>query len=78
MVILDARGERHHHQLRERQGLTYSLAHLLAVAIHNPRRMPAFDRAFPDPRKPVRHQSAEEMLQAMRAWSDVIETATRH
>lgn len=64
--------------MRERQGLTYTLAVLIGSAMNNPKKFPTFAKVFPDPRKPARVQTPEDMLQAMRAWSDAVDSAMRH
>jgi hypothetical protein len=78
MIALHAAADRDYRQTRERQALVYSLAILVGQATHNPKKIPGFTKAFPDPRRKPRHQTPEEMLQAMKAWSEVVETATRH
>lgn len=73
-----AAGDRALRDRRERQALTYTLAQLVAVATHNPKKMPDFAKVFPDPMRKVRRKTPDEMLQAMRAWSEAVATATRH
>lgn len=65
-------------RMREQQGLAYSLAVLIGTATNNPKKFPKFAEAFPDPRKPTRRKTPEEMLQAMRAWSEAVDMAMRH
>jgi hypothetical protein len=60
---------------RVAQGIAYSVAVLMGKAYHEPRRFPAFDKAFPDPRKARAgggEQTAQEALQNMQAWTAAI------
>lgn len=57
-------------RIRREQGLAYSQAQLIAYAFHAPKKMPAFDKVFPDGSKPKAVQSPEAIYAAMRAWSE--------
>lgn len=56
---------------RIEDGRTYTLAQLIVWAVNDPKRMPRFEKVFPDGR-PKRRQSPEEMLALMTQW---VETA---
>jgi hypothetical protein len=61
--------------MRVAQGIAYSVAALMGKVYHEPRRFPAFDKAFPDPRKARAAggaQSAGEAMQNMQAWTAAI------
>lgn len=70
-IILTGAAARDWRQLRQGQGLVYTLAALVAYAVNNPSKMPKFDKVFPDG-KPKKAQSPEEILAAMREWTAVI------
>lgn len=59
--------------LRHAQMTAYSQAALTGAALHGGRRLPRFERVFPDPRGRARAESGEQTLAAMRAWSRVTE-----
>lgn len=56
-------------RIRREQGLAYTAAHLMAYAFHAPRKMPDFDKVFPDGSKRPVAQTPEAIFAAMRAWS---------
>lgn len=58
--------------LRRAQAVAYSLAQLATTGVHQPRRMPSFDKAFPDRKAgaaQARAQTPDEALRNMEAWS---------
>jgi hypothetical protein len=66
--------ERQYRQKRLDDGRFYTLAQLVTYAVNDPKKMPKFDKAFPDGKpKPV--QSADEIWAAMTAWADVMQAA---
>lgn len=69
LIILGGAQKRQMADYRLRAGLAYSQARLIGIAINDPKKMPAFEKIFPDPDKPKREQSPEESLRAMRAWA---------
>jgi hypothetical protein len=57
-------------QMREKRiddGRTYTLAQLISYSVNDPKKMPRFDKVFPDGRL-RKQQSPEEMLALMRQW----------
>ncbi len=52
---------------RIEDGRVYTLAQLISYSVNDPKKMPRFDKVFPDGR-PRRQQSPEEMLALMRQW----------
>lgn len=58
------------------QAMTYSLARLVGIAVNDPKKMPKFDKVFPD-RHPKPAQSDGDILSAMKRWTDVIEAARK-
>lgn len=62
--------------MRMLQGVAYSQAHLIGWAFHEPKKMPKFEKVFPDRRKRPA-QSPEEMYHAMRQWTAVFEAARK-
>lgn len=56
--------------MRMQQAIAYSLAHLIAHAHHQPRKIPKFDKVFPDPaRRSQAPQTADQMLSLMRVFA---------
>lgn len=49
-------------------GLVYTLAHLVAFSVNDPKKMPKFEKVFPDPSGKTKVQSPQEMMAAMDAW----------
>jgi hypothetical protein len=57
-------------QMRDKRiedGRTYTLAQLISYSVNDPKKMPRFDKVFPDGRL-RKQQSPEEMLALMRQW----------
>lgn len=52
---------------RIEDGRVYTLAQLISYSVNDPKKMPRFDKVFPDGR-PRRQQSPDEMLALMRQW----------
>jgi hypothetical protein len=61
-------------QKRLDDGRTYTLAHLVAYAVNDPKRMPKFEKVFPSGKE--KRLSPEESLAAMKAWVDAAQAAT--
>lgn len=55
-------------QKRLADGRFYTLAQLITYAVNDPKRMPKFDKVFPDGR-PRKARSPEEMWAEMKAWA---------
>lgn len=53
-------------------GRCYTLAQLFSYSVNDPKKMPRFDKVFPDG-KPSKQQSPEEILALMLDW---VETAS--
>ena len=68
-AILKGAARRVARDLRLQQAVAYSQAQLLAVAIHAPKKMPSFAKAFPDPERRAVPQTPAQMLAAMRLWA---------
>jgi hypothetical protein len=62
--------------LEMQQGLAYSTAVLIAIAVNNPKKLPSFEKAFPSGR-PKRQMSADEIMRNMQAWT-IIEGGNPH
>lgn len=75
-MILKGAAARDHRDARYQQGLSYSLARLLVWSFHDPKKMPKFDKVFPDGR-PKPAQSDAEILAAMKQWTAAIEAAKK-
>lgn len=73
-IILAGAAARDLHQRRHQQGLVYTMAVLASFAANDPKKMPKFDKVFPDA-APKKAQTPEEMLAAMREWVAVMATA---
>ena len=71
-VIMLAASEREARLKRIDDGRVYSLAYLVSFAVNDPKRMPKFDKVFPDG-KPKPAQDPEEIWAAMQAWGDMIQ-----
>ena len=69
-----AASEREAHLKRIEDGRAYSLAYLVSFAVNDPKRMPKFDKVFPDG-KPKPAQDPEEIWAAMQAWGDMLQAA---
>lgn len=76
--VTDAEGRR----LRAAQGVAYTQAQLVGHAFHQPRKMPQFDKVFPDPTRGRRKKSDREIFASMQAWtshlSQVFRSAGTH
>jgi hypothetical protein len=66
--------DRMQHDLRVQQGLIYTHAVLMGPAINAPKRMPKFNKVFPD-RRNSKPQTGEQMLAALRSWSKGLQAA---
>jgi hypothetical protein len=66
-VIMRAAADRQMRDKRVEDGRTYTLAQLVAYSVNDPKKMPRFDKVFPDGRL-RKQQSPEEMLALMRQW----------
>jgi hypothetical protein len=57
--------------LRTDQRIAYSTAVLVAIAVNNAKKLPSFDKAFPDgtPKPPM---TGQQMMQSMKAWTAAI------
>ena len=66
-VIMRAAVDRQMREKRVEDGRTYTLAQLIAYSVNDPKKMPRFDKVFPDGRL-RKQQSPEEMLVLMRQW----------
>lgn len=63
-------GRRDWQLMRMAQAVAYSHAQLTGAAFHQPRKMPSFDRAFPDRRDgEVQRQTPDQALAAMKSWT---------
>lgn len=71
-VILRAAGEREHRQKRLADGRAYSLAQLISYSVNDPKRMPRFDKVFPDTSRKKQAQSAEEIHALMLDWVETM------
>lgn len=69
-VCLRGAQERLYRELRQSQAIAFSQAMLVIRGWHDPKTLPPFTKAFPDPRAPARvEQSPQDMLAALRRWS---------
>jgi hypothetical protein len=62
-----AAADRQMRDKRVEDGRTYTLAQLISYSVNDPKKMPRFDKVFPDGR-PRKQQSPDEMLALMRQW----------
>lgn len=60
---------------RLQDGRTYTLAQLIAYSANDPKRMPRFEKVFPDG-KPKKAQSADEIHALMVSWVDTMQAMT--
>lgn len=66
--------ERQVRQKRLDDGRFYTLAQLISYSVNDPKKMPKFDKVFPDGKpKPV--QSADDIWAAMTVWADAMQAA---
>ena len=71
-VIMQAASDREARLKRIDDGRVYSLAYLVSFAVNDPKRMPKFDKVFPDGKlKPA--QSPDEIWALMEAWCDMMQ-----
>lgn len=68
-AVVAGAAERDRRALRLQQAVAYSLAGLVGHAFHQPKKMPKFDKVFPDPAARGRPQTAEESIAALRLWT---------
>lgn len=55
-------------QHRRAQGLVYSLAQLVRIAVNSPKNFPTFEKAFPEGKaKPKPAQTPQQMMAVLRA-----------
>lgn len=58
-------------RMKFEQRIAYSTAILLGYATHNPKKMPSFEKAFPDGRpKPV--MGPDQIMASMTQWSALL------
>ena len=69
-----AASEREARLKRIEDGRAYSLAYLVSFAVNDPKRMPRYEKVFPDG-KPKPAQDPEEIWAAMQAWGDMLQAA---
>ena len=67
-MVLRGAEDRQWREMRAQQAMTYSLAQLVKIGFHDPRRMPDFQKAFPW-REPPKPQTPDDILRAMRQWA---------
>lgn len=66
---MEAAGDRDWMQFRQGQALAYSLAHLTATGFHQPKKMPKFDKVFPDRKTAAAaDQAPDEAARNMDYW----------
>lgn len=70
-VLLRAATDRHHRMKQIEDGRAYSLAFLISFAVNDPKKMPKFEKVFPDVR-PKPAKTPEEMLAVMRQWVETV------
>jgi hypothetical protein len=77
--LLVVRGveERRRADLRLAQVTAYNQAILTGMALAGGRRIPKFERAFPDPFRERRAQSADEILAVMGSWVAATKSTAR-
>lgn len=69
LVILDGADARDKTDLRIKQAIAYATAQLVAVAVNNPKKLPSFDKMFPDKSARKKVQDPEDIWSAMSAWA---------
>jgi hypothetical protein len=60
--------DRRWRDLRREQGIAYSMAQLVGIAVGNPKKMPKFERVFPD-RVPKPAMTPAQIMASMKMWS---------
>ena len=73
-VVMQAASDREARLKRIDDGRVYSLAYLVSFAVNDPKRMPKFDKVFPDG-KPKPAQTPDEIWASMQAWADMMKAA---
>ena len=73
-VVMQAASDREARLKRVEDGRVYSLAYLVSFAVNDPKRMPKFDKVFPDG-KPKPAQDPDEIWESMQAWGDMLQAA---
>jgi len=73
-VVMQAASDREARLKRVEDGRAYSLAYLVSFAVNDPKRMPNFDKVFPDG-KPKPAQDPGEIWASMQAWGDMMQEA---
>lgn len=68
-VIMQARHDRIEADRRHDRQLTYVGARLASYAHHNPRKMPGYERVFPEPRQA---QSPEEIMAKLKSYTGAL------
>ena len=64
---------RDQHLIRAAQAVAYSVAVLTGAAINNPKKMPSFNKAFPDGKAgAARVQTTTEATANLNAWANAI------
>ena len=71
-VVMQAASDREARLKRIEDGRAYSLAYLVSFAVNDPKRMPKFDKVFPDG-KPKPAQDPDEIWASMQAWGDMMQ-----
>ncbi len=71
-VVMQAASDREARLKRVEDGRVYSLAYLVSFAVNDPKRMPKFDKVFPDG-KPKPAQDPDEIWTSMQAWGDMMQ-----
>lgn len=67
-IVLRGVAARRKREFREQCHLAYSAAVLHSFAVHNPKQMPAFDKAFPDS-TPKPAKTPDQIMAIMEAWT---------
>lgn len=66
-VIMRAAADRQMRAKRLDDGRTYTLAQLISYSVNDPKKMPRFDKVFPDGKAPQR-QTPDEIMALMMQW----------
>ena len=73
-AVMQAASDREARLKRIEDGRAYSLAYLVSFAVNDPKRMPKFEKVFPDG-KPKPAQDPDEIWASMQAWGDMLQAA---
>ncbi len=57
-------------------GRTYTLAQLISYSVNDPKKMPRFDKVFPDAGQTKKPQTADEIHALMVSWVAMAEAMT--